>query len=102
MDVDARAEGGVDGGVEIRGQEDDAAEVLELAQEDGDELVARDVSGRALRHEDIGFVEQDHGVPFRRHLEDFLDLWPEVGGVDAEVFGLEVVERAARLVGHWG
>ena len=100
VDVDARAEGGVDGGVEIGGQEDDAAEVLELAQEDGDKLVARDVGGRALRHEDVGFVEQDHGVPFRRHLEDFLDLWPEVGGVSAEIFSLEVVERAACFVGH--
>jgi hypothetical protein len=34
VDVDAGAEGGVDGGVEVCGEEDDALEVFEFAKED--------------------------------------------------------------------
>ena len=34
MDVDARAEGYVDGGVEVGGQKDDTFEVFEFAEED--------------------------------------------------------------------
>lgn len=98
VDVDARAERDVDGRVQVRGEEDDALEVFELAEEDGHELVAHDVGRGPLRHEDVGFVEEDHRVPFRSHLEDLFDLGAQEGGVGAEFFGLEVVERTACLV----
>lgn len=100
VDVDSRAEGGVDGGEEVGGEEDDAAVVFEFAEEDGDEFVAEDVGGGALGHEDVGFVEEDDGVPFGGHLEGFLDVFAQGGGVGAQFFRLEVVEGAAGFVGH--
>lgn len=75
MDGDAGAEGGVDGGVEVCGEEDDALEVFEFAEEDcgkglggvvGEkggggvvrltryEFVSYDVFWRTFCHEDVG------------------------------------------------
>ena len=48
VEGDAAAEGGVDGMVEVRGEEDDTAEVLKFAEEDADELVPVDLLVRSL------------------------------------------------------
>ena len=49
----------------------------------GNKFIPDDIFWRALGHEDVGLVEENDGVPFRRHLEDFLDLFAEFGGVGA-------------------
>ena len=48
VEGDAAAEGGVDGMVDVRGEEDDTAEVLKFAEEDADELVPVDLLVRSL------------------------------------------------------
>ena len=53
----------------VGGQEEDALVVLEHAQEDGDEFVTLEVMRAALFEEDVRFVEQEDGVPFRAHLQ---------------------------------
>lgn len=83
MQTDAAAEGGVDGVVEVGGEEDDAAEVFELAEEDTHEFVTMDVIRITLRHEHIRLVQQHDGIPLRRHLKYALDIRAQSRGVDA-------------------
>lgn len=73
----------------VRGQEQDALLVLEQPDEDAYHRVALDVTLRALLHEDVRFVQQQHSVP---HLADFEDgfqfrlqlcrVCPELADVD--------------------
>ena len=69
-DVDAGLEGGVDVVDAVGGEEEDAFVVFEDAEEDGDEFVSFQVVRAALLEEDVGFVEEEDGVPFAGHLED--------------------------------
>ena len=62
-DVDAGLEGVVEGLDPVGGEEEDALEVFEEPQEDGDERVAVDVLHRALFEEHVGFVEEEDGTP---------------------------------------
>jgi hypothetical protein len=61
--VNARDEGFVECFDPVRGQEEDALEVFEEAEEDADESVAMDVVDRAFFEEDVGFVEQEERTP---------------------------------------
>ena len=54
--------------------EEDAIEVLELTEEDGDEGVALYVVYGPLLKEDIGFVEEEYCFPGDGVLEDFFEL----------------------------
>jgi hypothetical protein len=45
-------------------------EVLEEAQEDGDQGVAVDVLDGALLEEDVGFVEEEDGAPGVGYVEN--------------------------------
>ena len=85
--MDARLEGLVEGLNAVRGEEEDALEVLEQAQEDRDEGVAMDVLHRALLEEDVGFVEEEDRVPGVRDFEDLGQFEFEFFGGGAEVAG---------------
>jgi hypothetical protein len=63
--VDARLHGQVERGQAVGGEEDDAREVLELLEEDGDEGVALGIAGLLVAglEEDVGLVEEDNGLP---------------------------------------
>ena len=67
-----------------------------------DQLVAFQVMGAALLEEDVGFVEEEDGVPFGAHLEHVGERGFDVGGVEAEVAGAHHVEWCAHVLGHWG
>ena len=69
-DVDTGLEGGVDVVDAVGGEEEDAFVVFEDAEEDGDEFVALQVVRAALFEEDVGFVEEEDGVPFACHFKD--------------------------------
>lgn len=99
METDAAAEGGVDGVVEVGGEEDDAAEVFEFAEEDANEFITMDIIRITLRHEHIRLIQQHDGIPLRRHLKHALDIRAQRRGVDAQVLGLQVEERAVGAVG---
>lgn len=68
----------------------------------GDELVAFQVMGAALFEENIGFVEEEDGVPFGAHFEHVGERGFDVGGVEIEVAGAHHVEWRAHVLGHWG
>jgi len=61
--VNARDEGFVECFDPVRGQEEDALEVFEEAEEDADESVAVDVVDGPFFEEDVGFVEQEERTP---------------------------------------
>ena len=84
-DVDARLEGVVKGLDAVGGQEQDALEVLEQAEEYGDERVAVDVLYGALFEEDIGFVEEEDAAPAVGEVKHFLELGFEVTWVGSEL-----------------
>jgi hypothetical protein len=81
----------------------------------GDEFVASNISRIAFCHEDVGFcdaiskryeiqeellaIKENHSIPLSGHLKDFLYVGSELSSIDTEIFGLEVVKGAARLVG---
>ena len=69
-DMDTGLKGGVDVVDAVGGEEEDAFVVFEDTEEDGDEFVAFEVVGGALFEEDVGFVEEEDGVPFGGHFED--------------------------------
>ena len=71
-DVDAGLEGVVEGLDAVSREEEDALEVLEQAQEDGDEGVAVDVLDGALLKEDVRFVKEEDGAPGEG---DLLAFW---------------------------
>jgi hypothetical protein len=45
-------------------------------------------------------IKENNGIPFRSHLEHLLDFGSEQGSIDSEIFGLKIVQWAARVVGH--
>ena len=80
-------------------EEEDALVVFEDAEEDGDEFVALEVVGGALFEEDVGFVEEEDGVPFCGHFEYVGEGAFDRGGVEAEVAGGHHVEGCAHAFG---
>src|SRR5207247_8344042 len=74
LEADVRADAPLEGGIEVRrevrGEDDDAVELLELAQEDvdGDVRLAhvREAAARgAARRDRVGFVEEEDRVLLR-------------------------------------
>jgi hypothetical protein len=82
----------------VRGQEEDALEVLEQAQEDADEGVAVDVLVLALLEEHVGLVQQQHGAPRVRNIHDLVELVLDAR-VRAQVTRRHGVERALEVFG---
>ena len=97
--MDTRLERGVDVVDTIGGEEEDPLVIFQDAKEDGNEFVPLEVVGAALFEEDVGFVEQEHGVPFAGHLEDVGKRGLDCGCVEAEVAGAHHVERCAHRLG---
>ena len=99
-DVDAGVEGVVDVADAVGGEEEDALVVLEDAQEDGDHLVALEVGGGAGLEEDVGLVEQQHGVPLGHHLEDRVQRLLDPRRVQPQVPRRHHVQRHAHVLRH--
>ncbi len=68
-DMDPALKGGIDIVDAVGGEKEYAFVVFENTQEDGDEFVAFKIVGGALFEEDVGFVEEEDGVPFCSHFE---------------------------------
>ena len=95
-EVDTRLESVVKAVDAVGGEEEDALVVLEEAEEGRDERVAVDVVQGALLEEDVGFVEEEDGLPDGRDVEDARELLLEVARVRAELAGRDGVKRALR------
>ena len=100
-DVDAGLEGGVDVVDAVGGEEEDAFVVLEDAEEDGDEFVALQVVRAALFEEDVGFVEEEDGVPFAGHFEDVGKRGFDLVRGGTEITGAHHVERGSHGLGDF-
>ena len=79
VSADASLERGVEVGREVRGEDDDAVEVLELAEEhvDGSVRLALEPVARApetTRGDGVRFVEQQHGVLLDRRAKEARDV----------------------------
>ena len=68
-DMDPRLESGIDVVDSVSGEEENAFIVFQDAKEDGDEFVSLQIMRAALLKEDVGFVEEEDGVPFTGHLK---------------------------------
>jgi hypothetical protein len=69
-DVDSAMKGIIDLFDSVGSQEQNALIVLKHAEEDGHQLVALKVRCVAGFQKDVGFVQQEDGIPLRRHLEN--------------------------------
>lgn len=69
-------------------------EILEQAEEDGDESVTVDVVDLALLEKDVGFVEEEHGAPGVSNVEDLLKLIFQLGRIGAQLTRRDHIERA--------
>ncbi|KAK1245927.1 hypothetical protein MKX07_004996 [Trichoderma sp. CBMAI-0711] len=98
-EVDAGLEGLVDGADAVGGEEEEAVVVLEDAEEDGDEGVARHVLLGALGEEDVGLVEQQDAVPEMGQAEDVLEAGLDLVRREAEVAAGDDEERLLVLHG---
>ena len=103
-DVYARHERLVESAHAVRSEEQDPPEVVERAQENGHDAVALQVVDGARFQVDVGFVDEDHGVPVVGVLEEAEEVLLEVLRVFAEVGGGEVEEGALGVLGDglWG
>lgn len=98
--IDARLKRMVEAPDAVRRQEAHALVVLELRQEHGDELVARDVGIRARGQEDVRLVEQQHRAPQAAELQRALERRLDRRGRGAEGRGADGVEGHAGALGH--
>lgn len=64
-------------------QKQDALEILELAQKDTNQCVARDFMQISLLEKHIGLVEEEDGAPGVADVEDLLQLRLQVSRVGA-------------------
>ena len=83
--MDAGSEGRVEDGDAVGSQDEDALEVFEHAEEDGDEGVAGNIVVCPLFEEDVCFVEEKEGAPGVGHVEDLGEILLEEAGIDAEL-----------------
>lgn len=97
-DVDARLERLVERPHAVRRQEEDAPEVLELAQEDRDHGVALQVCERALLEEDVSLVDEHDGTPPRAYSEDAGEVRVEAGRIRPKITGSYDVKRLANIL----
>ena len=86
-EVDAALDRLVEDGHPVRRQDHDALEVLELAQEDGDEGVVREVVLGARFEENVGFVEEQDGFPAGDEVKDLREPVFEFLRVETQVAG---------------
>ena len=86
----------------VRGEEEQPVEVFEGAQELRDDRILGQVES-AFEDEDIGLVEEEHGVPALGAVEDDLEVLPHGLGGDAQGTGVDRVQRFADDLGiHLG
>ena len=99
--VNAGLKGLIEGADAVGGEEQDAREVVEGAEEDGDQGVALEGGGGqvAVLEEDVGFVEQQDGAPGDGVVEDLLEAGLELLRVGADVAAGDLVEGFLEGVG---
>ncbi len=78
------AKASVKGDDTISSEEEDALEILEQAEENGDEGIAADVMQFSLLQEDVGFVEQEEGAPAVGDVDDLAKILFQIAAFDAE------------------
>lgn len=94
--VQPRTDSGIEDADTVGRHEQDALEVLELLEEDGDEVVLLELVGPAAARleEHVGLVDQDDGVPDGRVGEQALQLVRDARAPAAELAGGDLEERA--------
>lgn len=100
-DMDTRLESGIDIVHAVGGEEENAFIIFKDTEEDGDEFIAFEVVRGALFEEDVGFVEEEDGVPFGGHFEDVAEGGFDFGGGEAEVAGGHHVEGCVHAFRDW-
>lgn len=98
-DMDPALKGSIDVFDAVGGEKEYAFVVFEDAQEDGDEFVALEIVGGALLEEDVGFVEEEDGVPFCGHLEHVAEGGFNLRGRKTEIAGGHHIEGCAHAFG---
>ena len=89
------------GGDERRGtDEEDAIEVFELAEKDGDEGVTLYVVDVPFLEEDVGFVEEEYGFPRDGILEDLLQLDLQLLWLGTQVSATDGEKRTLLFLCH--
>lgn len=78
--MDPGLEGRVKGFDAVGSEEENALEVFQETEKDGDQCVAVEIMDAAALEEDVGFVEEEDGAPCVREVEDprecgFQDTW---------------------------
>ena len=69
----------------VSGEEEDALEIFESAEEDGNEGIAFEMLVVAVLEEDVSFVEEENGGKGHGVVEDFFEALFETCGVGADV-----------------
>ena len=72
--MDTRLKGVIEGLHAIGGEEEDALEVFEQAEEDADKGIATYVLSLAGLEEDVSFVQQENCAPRMSDIQDFIEL----------------------------
>lgn len=75
LDVNPADEGLVEGSHPVRGEEEDASEILQGPKEARHQVVALNVLDPALFHVDVSLIDEHNGVPAVSELEPFLQIF---------------------------
>lgn len=97
--MDAAEESSVERPDTVGGEEEHAAVVLQGAEEDGDEAVARNILCATALEIDIGFIKQDKSSITLAQLEKVAEVVLDTERIDAQVTACETDERP---VGQFG
>lgn len=84
----------------VGGEKEDALEIFESAEENGNEGVALEIFVVAVLEEDVGFVEEEDGGKGYGVVEDLFEAIFETFGVGADVAAGNEVEGLFEGVGY--
>ena len=99
--VDAGDDGDVDRLDAVRREDDDSLVVLENAQQNGNESVARGIgSGTSCLQENVGLVHQEDRLPRRGQVEELLEVLLRTGGVEPYLCNADNEKRFPRCLGN--
>jgi hypothetical protein len=84
----------------VGGQEEDACEILQCADESCDKMVALDVLDLSLLHVNVGFVDKHDGAPTLCHFEPFQQIFFDLCGFHADVCARQKQQRPPYKFGN--